>query len=188
MTEEQNQYQSQITHIELEKVNLEKEKLIEELKILKKKWYLNTENLKPLAAIVVAILGLILTHLTGIFDARLLELKNEKSLLQIEIHEFTKQKDSIMVLVVSSQKTLDMLATENRNLKINFISANKKLKEIATRYKAEKIDISNELELIDKLLKENKTDEAFDKISDLVDKLNGITGRSFSNGFSNGFK
>lgn len=188
MTEEQNQFQSQIALIELQRANLEKEKLVEELKILRRSWYKNPQYTTSIATILIAILGGLLTFATGIFDARLLELKNEKSLLQIEILGFTKQKDSIMVLVASSQKTLNILATENKSLKTNFILANKKLKEIATKYKSEKIDISNQLETIDNLLKENKTQEAFAKISNLVDKLNGITGRSFSNDFSDEFK
>jgi predicted nucleic acid-binding Zn-ribbon protein len=188
MTEAEKILQQQKLQTELEKLNLEKAKLAEEIKILKKKWYKNPQNLAPLATIVVALLGLSLTFMTGFFDARRLDLQNQKSLLQIDISNFSKQKDSLKFSVAASQKTLDSLNIDNTQLKTKLELIKRQLTDISIKYKADKKSIIRELDDIDRLIKANNNSEAFIKLSDLVNKLNGITGRSFSNEFDSTFK
>lgn len=188
MTEAEKLLQHQKLESEIEKINLEKLKLTQEIKHLNRPLLKNPQYFAPIASIVIAVLAFIYASYTGFWDNKKASLENQKLVLQIDIDKFSKQKDSIKTLVLQSQKTLDSLNIDNTQLKTKLELVKKQLTDISIKYKADKKSIIKELDEIDNLLKANNNSEAFIKLTDLVNKLNGITGRSFSNDFSNEFK
>ncbi len=165
---------------ELDKINLERQKLDEEIKILQKRWYNNIHHLPAIATILVAIIGLVFTFTSGLFDAQRANLQNEKSILTLEILNFKKEKDSIKSLVKVSKRALDSLKRENENLKKKSLAIIKQINFIKLNYSVEKKGIAKELVEINKLLEEKKLDLAYKKLSELTQRLNNFTGRTFS--------
>jgi hypothetical protein len=188
MDDEEISFAEQKQKSEFEKLALEKEKLTEEIRHLKKGFFKTPQVWAPIATITIALIGVFLTFQSGIFDAKRLDLQNQKSLLLIDIDKFEKKKDSLKLQVALSQQNLDSLNNSNKYLRTKLQSLNKQFSAMSLKYKSEKQYIANELKLIDSLLSEGKTKEAADKIYNLVDKINGITGRDFSDDFNDDFK
>ena len=188
MTEEEKLLQHQKLASELDKIDLEKQKLAQEIKHLKRHLLLTPQYVAPIASTIIAVLAFVYASYIGLWDNKKAALENQKFVLQIDIDKFSKQKDSIKTLVLQSQQTLDSLNIDNTQLKTKLDLVKKQLTDISIRYKADKKSIIKELDEIDKLLKANNNSEAFIKLTDLVNKLNGITGRSFSNDFNDDFK
>lgn len=110
--------------------NLEEEKLKLEIQELKKPWWKKLSY--TLIITGLAVIGSIAWTLgSGILDKRRISLDNEKTLLEIEIHEFTGQRDSLLMVMDNLQDSIqnvrDSLINKEAAL-ITSIEQNKQLR------------------------------------------------------------
>lgn len=165
--------------LEIEKLSLEKSKLIEEIKHLQRPLQRNPQYLAPIVTIIVASLTLAYTFFSGFWDVQMKKLENTKLVLQIDIDKFGRQKDILNEQVLEYQKQKDLLVGQNKKLKTKYDEANKKYNEVANKYKTQKEEIAKELLEIDNLIVQNKNKEAFDLLRKVVVKLKGWENKNF---------
>jgi len=166
---------------EIDKLQLEKSKLTEEIRHLKRPLIKNPQFLAPIAAIVFGLLTVGYSFFTGLWDVKRATLENEKILLQTQIDSFKVEKQNIRVSNVKLTEENAKLIKETKLLRDQY-------KQFASRYNSEKKDISNELILIDNLLKADRAEDANKKMKDLVTRLTGISQRTFDKTFDETFE
>ena len=168
---------------EIEKIALEKEKLTQEIRHLKRHLYL--QYIGPTSALILGLVGAIITYNNGFWDLKREKLENQKLLLQIDIAKFTKQKDSIKVLVAQSKQSLNNLQSTNSALKSEVSTVRKRISTLSVNYQSERLSIKKDIAEIDKLIQEGSNSEALSRLKTLVNRLGIITkvNREFSDEF-----
>lgn len=177
----------QPTNVDNEKQQLEKEKLRLEICHLRRPFYRNPQYLPALAAIIVAITTLMITLMSGILDKRLINLENRKLVLQLDIDRFEKQRDSVKLETLRYQRQADSLQKANKIIVRLLRLSDEERRKLSNKYQREKKGIATELGEVERLLKANNLHDAYKILTDIVRKLNGITGRIFSDEFSDDF-
>ena len=192
------------------KLNLEKEKLRQEIIALKRPLYKNPSFLTPLIGLLLGILTASFTVWSGLFDVKREKLENQKLVLQIEIDAFKKEKDSLTKQTNLYIYQSDSLSKENvilnnilksskeelnkeinkakKDLQLKIESTKNEINKISSKFTLEKESIGEGLKEVNKLLEENNCNAAYSKLYQIVKKLNGITKGDFSDDFSDDFK
>ncbi|MDB5230560.1 MAG: hypothetical protein JWN76_1365 [Chitinophagaceae bacterium] len=174
--------------LEKEKLKLENQKIAEETKTLKRfaqKW---GHLIPPIAALIVALFTIIFYFSSGLFSLQKMSLENQKTLLQIEINNASKINDSIKKESVLIRQERDRLQREKDALLKKYAQILAAVKLLKANYEKDKADIGRQLADIDLLLRSDKTAEAFKQLKAVIKQLNGITGRSFNDDFSDEFQ
>ena len=187
------------------KLNLEKEKLRQEIIALKRPLYKNPSFLIPLIGLLLGILTASFTVWSGLFDVKKEKLENQKLVLQIEIDTFKKEKDSLTQQNILYIHQNDSLSQKNvllnkilksskeeinktkKDFQLKIESTQNEINKISSKFTLEKESIRAELKEVNKLLGENNCNAAYSKLYKIMKRLNGITKGDFSNDFSDDF-
>jgi hypothetical protein len=172
--------QEQLHKAGLEKAGLEAKKLRLEIRQLRL-FFLHPGFIAPLAAIVLAWAG----YRSGFFDNKKTLLENQRALLQLDIEKQARRKDSLNKTVADYEKKITDLTIR---LRTTTDSLKARLSRLTAKYNSEKQQLLADLAEADRLTSEGKTQAANQKLHEIIRTLNGITGRSFSNDFSDEFQ
>lgn len=200
-----------MTEAEEIKLSLEKEKLRHEIRILKRPWYKNPTYIGPFSGVVIAVLGLYLTFINGVFDIKRERLENQKILLQLETDKLEKRRDSLNRQNNYYLKQNDSLKEQNLRLqslyktsvnelqqrlgqtkidlhaKLDKVKA--ELRTISDKYEDEKFDLFRSLDKVNQLLQnDNDCKAAYSELNSVISKLEKLVKRSFSSDFSSDFR